>query len=77
MPSEVLDGHCGRIRRTPDLKRSGYHLFGPLKKPSSTKYANDEALRNIVRQCLQRRESDFDGAEIRAPVHRCMTVAND
>ena len=60
--TEEFTGILRRASRHPhrslDLTPTDFHLFGPLKESLRGHLADDEALENAVRQCLQRKERD-------------------
>ena len=45
---------------SPDLARSDYHLFGPMKKmPGGQKFASDTEVQSVVRQWLGQQPASF------------------
>jgi histone-lysine N-methyltransferase SETMAR len=56
---------------SPDLARSDFHLFGPLKKHlGGRRFATDGEVQQAVRSWLQALDTDFFYAGIDALVYR-------
>jgi hypothetical protein len=56
--TEILRMASRHPHRSFDLAPTDFHLCGPLKEILRRHLADDKALENAVRQCLQRKKSD-------------------